>query len=472
MFDTKQFVSAIEQIAEEKGVAKEKIIEAIQLALAAAYKKDYGEKGQIIRVKLDPQAENSGLEITQIKYVVEGVDEEGNLTGPLPQKEEEVVKKVKEKERPQKENAGRRSGESSEEGGEKKDGSEEAGEKEEELRVKYSPEKHILLEEAVKTDKKLKVGDELVIPLEPKTEFGRIAAQTAKQVIIQKLREVEREVIYAEFKRKEGEVVSGTVQRREGPVVFIDLGKTNGILPISEQLDNDNYRIGQRFKFFISRVEETNRGPVVLLSRSYPRLVSKLFEFEVPEIESGSVEIKALAREAGSRTKIAVFSTEEGVDPIGSLVGQKGVRVQMVINELSGEKIDIIEWSENQAEFIAHALSPAKIINVEILDENRRHALVRVNDDQFSLAIGKKGQNVRLAAKITGWKIDVRSPKEVLSSEEAEVKKSKQQDKVGEQSLNEAVSDSAESPVETKSQETTPLPESVPGGDKQEGKEE
>ena len=223
-----------------------------------------------------------------------------------------------------------------------------------------------------------------------------------------------------EFKKKEGEAISGVVQRREGLMVFIDLGKTNGILPPPEQLENDNYRIGQRFRFYIVKVEETPRGPVVLLSRSHPRLIAKLFEFEVPEIETGSVEIKAIAREAGSRSKIAVVSKEEEIDPIGSLVGQKGVRVQTVINELSGEKIDIIEWNEDAAKFIANALSPAKIVGIKILDATRQHALAEVSDDQFSLAIGKKGQNVRLAAKLTGWRIDVRSSKEAVSSEEAE----------------------------------------------------
>ena len=398
VLDTKQFLSAIHQIAEEKGISEEKIVETIQLAIAAAYKKDYGEKGQIIKAKLDP--ETGEIKITQIKYVVEGADEEGYVTGPLPQKLEEDYGERKfrfrEGEKPETE--------------------------EDENKMKYSPEKHILLEEAKAIDKKLKVGDELIIPLETKTEFGRIAAQTAKQVVIQKLREVEREVIFEEFKKKEGEAISGVVQRREGLMVFIDLGKTNGILPPPEQLENDNYRIGQRFRFYIVKVEETPRGPVVLLSRSHPRLIAKLFEFEVPEIETGSVEIKAIAREAGSRSKIAVISKEEEIDPIGSLVGQKGVRVQTVINELSGEKIDIIEWNEDVAKFIANALSPAKIAAVKILDATRQHSLAEVSDDQFSLAIGKKGQNVRLAAKLTGWRIDVRSSKEAVSSEEIEPK--------------------------------------------------
>ena len=402
MLDTKEFLSAIKQIAEEKGIPLEKIIETIQLAIAAAYKREYGEKGQIIRAKLNP--EDGSIKLTQIKYVVEGVDEEGYLTGPLPQRLEE-----------DREFMGRRERE------EAQQQAETEGAEGEELKMKYSPEKHILLSEAKEIDAKLKVGDELITALETKTDFGRIAAQTAKQVIIQKLREVEREVIFEEFKKKEGEVISGVVQRREGPMVFVDLGKTNGLLIPVEQLFTDNYKIGQRFRFFILKVEETNRGPVVLLSRTHPRLIYKLFEFEVPEIETGSVEIKGIAREAGSRSKIAVFSKEEGVDPIGSLVGQKGVRVQTVINELSGEKIDIIEWSDSPVEFINNALSPAKVSAVKILDEHRQHALAEVKEDQFSLAIGKKGQNVRLAAKLTGWKIDVRSPKEEISSEQVEV---------------------------------------------------
>ncbi len=407
--DTKQFLSAIHQIAEEKGISQEKIVETIQLAIAAAYKKDYGEKGQIIKAKLDP--ETGDIKLTQIKYVVEGMDEEGYITGPLPQRLEE------EKDFTERRSREPELGVKNEGGKEQKPG--EGGQAEEdENKMKFSPEKHVLLEEAKKINKKLKVGDELVTSLETKTEFGRIAAQTAKQVIIQKLREVEREVIYNEFKKKEGEVVSGVVQRREGLMVYIDLGKTNGLLIPDEQLENDNYRISQRFRFYIVKVEDTTKGPVVLLSRSHPRLIAKLFEFEVPEIEAETVEIKAIAREAGSRSKIAVVSKEEGVDPIGSLVGQKGVRVQTVINELSGEKIDIIEWNADPVKFISNALSPAKVIDVKILDPNRQHALAEVNDDQFSLAIGKKGQNVRLAAKLTGWRIDVRSPKEAVSSEE------------------------------------------------------
>ncbi len=383
MLDTKQFISAIKQIAEEKGISEDKIMETIELAIAAAYKRDYGEKGQIIRAKLDP--ETGQTSITQVKIVVEDVDEEGYIIGDLP----ESLKLEENKMEP------------------------------EDSKIKYNAEKYITLKEAQIINKKLKVGDELITNLEPKSDFGRIAAQTAKQVIIQRLREIERDVIFNEFKDKEGHVISGVIQRAEGRLVYVDLGRTNGLLPPIEQVFNEYYRIGQRLKFYIIRVETTNRGPVILLSRSHPGLVLKLFEFEVPEIESGSVEIKTIAREAGSRSKIAVVSNETSIDPIGSLVGQKRVRVQTVINELGGEKIDIIEWHENPEKYIANALSPAKILNVKILDEQRLHALVEVADDQFSLAIGKKGQNVRLAAKLTGWKIDVRAPQAKLSADEA-----------------------------------------------------
>lgn len=399
MLDTKQFVSAIQQIAEEKSIPKDKVVDVIEAAIAAAYKKDYGEKGQIIRAKLDE--ESGDVAVTQVKIVVEGVDEDGYVIGELPEQAEH-----EEHQGPVQYNRG------------------EVVEEEvidEDPRVKFNPEKFITLEEAQEIKSELKVGDELVLPLESKMEFGRIAAQTAKQVIVQRLREIEREVIFAEFKTKEGEIVSGLVQRIEGRIVYIDLGRANGVLMPMEQLPNDHYRISQRLRFLLLRVEETNRGPSIYLSRSHPRLVHKLFEFEVPEIEAKTVEIKSIAREPGSRSKVAVTSHESGIDPIGSLVGQKGVRVQTVINELGGEKIDIIEWDENIEKFIINALSPAKVFAVKILDERGHHALAEVADDQFSLAIGKNGQNVRLAAKLTNWKIDVRAPQgEMLTLETAE----------------------------------------------------
>ena len=418
MLDTKQFISSIKQIAEEKGIPEDKVVETIEYAIAAAYKKDYGKKGQIIKAKLD--RETGEIDISQIKFVIEGVDDEGYITGELPDHNHLDDRDEVEKTIPDKSEGQGQPVEAKESHGENVNLEENLNE---ELRVKFNLEKYLTLDEAKKSKKKAKIGDEIIIKLESKTDFGRIAAQTAKQVIIQRLREVEREVIFTEFKQKEGDVISGVVQRNERGMVYIDLGRTNGLLVPAEQIPQDNYKIGQRLRLVILRVEETNKGPAILLSRSHPKLVLKLFEFEVPEIEAGSVEIKAIAREAGSRSKIAVISNEEGVDPIGSLVGQKGVRVQTIINELGGEKIDIVEWHENPIKFIANALSPAKVLDVKILDEKRRHALVEVADDQFSLAIGRKGQNVRLAAKLTNWKIDVRSPQSAMSIDEAMVPK-------------------------------------------------
>ncbi len=403
MIDIKQFVSAIKQIAEEKGIAQESVIETVEAALAAAYKRDYGKKGQIIKVKLNPESGN--MEITQTHYVVEGADEEGYITGPLPEKVALDRSDIVDME-------GRRRATPAEQEAPVTD---ETGQ----LRVKFNPEKHIVLAEAQEKDSKAKVGDEIVVRLEPKSDFGRIAAQTAKQVVIQRLREAERSAVMAEYRGREGQLVSGVVQRKEGPLVFIDLGKTNGLLALSEQMPGDHYRVGQRLRFYVLKVDETSRGPAIILSRAHPNLVRELFRMEVPEIDSGAVEVMGIAREAGSRSKIAVVSREEGVDPIGSLVGQRGVRVQTVINDLAGEKIDIIQWDADPTRLIANALSPAKVLNVTLTDQEHKVALAEVADDQFSLAIGKGGQNVRLAAKLTGWKIDVRSPQEKHSSDEA-----------------------------------------------------
>ncbi len=236
--------------------------------------------------------------------------------------------------------------------------------------------------------------------------FARIAAQTAKQVIAQKLHEAEKGAILDEFEQKVGAIVSGAIQRQEGNTYFVDLGRVEGILPPSEQVRNEFYSLTQRMKFLIKEIREGARGPEVVVSRADPKLVEGLFAMEVPELQTGAVEIKVIAREAGGRTKVAVGSKQEGVDPVGSLVGQKGVRVQNVINELGDEKIDIISYSEDPGRFIAAALSPAKEVTVN-LDEEQKIAKVKVPDNQLSLAIGKGGQNVRLAAKLTGWKIDI-----------------------------------------------------------------
>jgi len=283
--------------------------------------------------------------------------------------------------------------------------------------VVFNPEKHIMIDEAKKKNPDIQLGEELEIPLAAKQDYGRIAAQTAKQVILQKIREAEKGVIAAEYKSKEGEIISGIVQRIEGSTVLVDIGKTLGILNREEHIPGEFYKQGQRLKFYILKVEDTPKGSAVVLSRAYPKLVSKLFELEVPEIASGIVVIKSIAREPGYRTKIAVASTEDRIDPIGSCVGQRGTRIMAVINELGGEKIDVIAWSKDPDKFIANSLSPAKISEVIIEDNNS--ATVFVSEDQLSLAIGKDGRNVRLATQLTGWKIDIKTA-EKLKEEKTE----------------------------------------------------
>ncbi len=401
--DIKSFTSAIAQIAEEKGIKPEKVLESIETAIAAAYKKDYGKKGQIIKAKLDP--DSGGVNFWQVKLAV---------TESMIYSEEELEKlkaafsdsAFVARATSAKEAALARE--------EEKSASAKAEAKE---KVRFNPEKHILLEEAKKIKPKIKAGEELEIPLESKADYGRIAAQTAKQVILQKLREAERESILAGYKSKEGEIISGIVQRVDDRNVFLDIGKILGILVREEQVAGEFYRPGQRLKVFVLKVEESPKGPMVFLSRAYPKFVSKLFELEVPEISSGQVQIRSIARESGSRSKVAVASQVEGIDPIGAMVGQRGTRVSAVINELGGEKIDIIKHSEEPEKYIANALSPAKVLDVKIMPQNK--ALVLVPEDQLSLAIGKGGQNVRLAAKLTGWKIDVRAPETETAGEEA-----------------------------------------------------
>lgn len=391
MFDIKSFVSAIAQIAEEKGISPEKVLETIEVAIAAAYKKDYGKKGQIIKAKLNP--ESGEVNFWQVKQVV---DEEMIYS-------EEELEEMNER-NPQ---AG---GEENEEG---------------EGKIRFNPEKHIMLAEAKKTNSKIKAGEDLEFVLEAKADYGRIAAQTAKQVILQRIREAEKESIFAEYKSKEGELISGIVQRVEGKNVFMDLGKTLGVLPKEEQVPGEFYRPGQRLKVYIVKVEETPKGAIIFLSRAYPKIISKLFELEVPEIPADQVQIKSIAREAGSRSKVAVASTQEGIDPIGAMVGQKGTRVMAVINELGGEKIDIIEYSDSSEKYVANSLSPAKVVEVKIMPKNK--AIVIVPEDQLSLAIGKEGQNVRLAAKLTGWKIDVKAEGQEIKMEEEEESEEKEE---------------------------------------------
>jgi len=376
--DIKSFQRALAQIAETRGISPEVIIETLEAALATAYKKDYGQKGQKIKAKFNPVS--GDVKFWQVKLVVD----DSMLYTP------EEIEALKEKKVTLYEDF------------EKHEEGQEVPKK-----IVFNPEKHIMIADAKKKDPAIAVGDELEIPLESKQDYGRIAAQTAKQVILQKIREAEKETIASEYKSKEGEIISGLVQRVEGNVVYVDIGKTLGILNREEQIPGEFYRPGQRLKFYILKVEETPKGSVVLLSRAYPKLVSRLFELEVPEISSGVVVIKSIAREPGFRTKMAVTSTEERIDPIGSCVGQRGTRIMAVINELGGEKIDVILWQEEPEKFIANALSPAKVTDVAIEDKNT--AIVYVAEDQLSLAIGKEGRNVRLASNLTGWKIDVKT---------------------------------------------------------------
>ena len=340
-----EFEQALAQIEEEKGITRDELLSMIEASLAAAFRKDYGEKDQNIVVEFLP--ETLSAKVFDVKTVVAEVED---------------------------------------------------------------PQKEVDVEAAQELKKGAKVGDEIRTEITPATgtNYGRIAAQTAKQVIIQKLREAERNAQFSDFKAKERTLQNGIVQRVEGDTVVVDLGKGTGVLFPSEQIRGEKYSVGQRIKVLVLHVEPTAKGPKITLSRSHPDMVRQLFEIEVPEIFNGTVEIKAVAREAGSRSKIAVMSTQEGIDPIGSCVGQKGTRVQTVMSELGGEKIDIIEWNEDPVKFIANALSPAKIVNVQ-LDEETKEAKVGVLEDQLSLAIGKAGQNVRLAARLTGWKIDIAS---------------------------------------------------------------
>lgn len=380
--DLKELIKIVRMLAEEKKIDEEKIIEVIEASLAAAYRKEYGHKGMTVKATLD--LKTGEVSFKQIKTVVD----------------ETMVRVVEEGEEEQVETT-----------------LEEEG-----VLPRYNSDRHIFLEEAKKIKKDAKLEEEIYFSLEtPKEEFGRIAAQTAKQNILQRLREVERESITDEFKGKEETIISGMVRRFERGSVYVDLGRAEGVMFASESIPGEHYRIGERLKFFILAVQSEGRGAGIILSRRHPKFISKLFETEVPEISDGTVEIKAITREAGSRTKVAVFSNDESVDAVGSFVGQRGTRVMAVNNEIGQEKLDIIEWSENPEVFVIHALSPAKVSRVEIGD--RREIVVFVPEDQLSLAIGRGGQNVRLAAKLTGLKIDVRSesnPEEKIEGGTAE----------------------------------------------------
>lgn len=376
MLDLKTMKSALEQLEQERKIPREKIIDAIEQALAAAYKKDYGKKGQIVRAKID--IDSGVMEFYQIKIAVD--DTLVRMTTEEEDEDEEIA--------------------------------------EDDERVRFNEEHHILIEDARKIKKDVKPGDELVFPLESQEDYGRIAAQTAKQVIIQKIREAERGAIVDEYGTKEGEIINGFVSKVERGIVYIDFNRATGIILPEEQIPGEFYRRGDRIRAYLYQVEETPRGVNLKLSRTHPEFIEGLFAMEAPEIASGVVEIKSIAREAGSRSKIAVFSNDEHVDPVGSCVGQKGVRVTTVMSELNGEKIDIIPWSGDPETYIASAISPANVIGIEV-NEGEHKATLEVAPDQLSLAIGKGGQNVRLAAKLTGWRIDIKGT-EMAEKESAE----------------------------------------------------
>jgi N utilization substance protein A len=380
MLDLKTIQSVLGEF-EDRGISRETMLEAIESAMATAYKKEYGKRGQVVRAKLDMNS--GGVTFEQVKTVVD------ESMVRFVTDEEEIQEAEQERTRTYFPN----------------EAEEETVEGE---LPRFDAEKHILLEDAKRIKRDAALDEELIFPLEPQDDFGRIAAQTAKQVVIQKIREAEKLSILEEFGHKKGEIVSGIVQRMERGSIFVDLGRATGIIPYEEQIPGERFRPGERIRAYLYTVDEGFRGVYLRLSRSHPKFLIKLFEAEVPELASGTLEVKGLAREAGSRTKIAIASIDPHVDPVGALVGQRGVRVSTVMGELGGERIDIIEWSEDAVTYIKEALSPANVLEVDLSEEDHR-AKVTVSEDQQSLAIGRGGQNVRLAAKLTGWNIDIES---------------------------------------------------------------
>lgn len=351
-----EFVGALRELVKEKGICEDLIFTTIQDALVAAYKKNYANAN------------------TKAQNVKVSIDRETGEIGVYAQKV--VVDEV------------------------------------------YDDVTEISLEEAKAISPRYEVDDVVDLEVTPKN-FGRVAAQLAKQVVTQRIKEAERNIIYDEYKEKEFDIITGTILRKDKGMVFVNLGKLEGVIGPNEQIPGEEYKFNEKLKLYIVEVKNGSKGPQIHVSRTHPGLVKRLFELEVPEIFDGVVEVKSISREAGSRSKIAVYSNDEEVDAMGACVGPKGVRVQNIVNELKNEKIDIIKWSKDPAEFIANSLSPAKVLDVEV-DEENKTAKVVVDDNQLSLAIGKEGQNVRLAAKLTNWKIDIKSKsqKAALDAEE------------------------------------------------------
>ncbi len=369
---------SIQFICDEKGLDYNTVLQAVEAALGAAYRKDFGSRLGNYRVEFD--VETGDMKVWDVKIVVEDV-------------EESVLEAAQEEMQKRREKA-------LEEG-------RELTEEEVADLPRFNPKTEMMLSQAKEFKKTVKVGETLEMAQEVPGDFGRMAAQTAKQVIIQKLREAERQTVFDDFKNQEGKIVQGTVQRRDRTgMVIVDLGKITGIMPVNEQIQREMYRPGGRMRFYVVAVALGMRGPEIILSRAHKNMVSVIFEQEIPEIASGEVVIRMIARDPGNRSKVAVSTDDESIDPIGSCIGQRGSRINTIIQELGGEKIDIIEYKENQSEFIKMALAPAKVSRVE-LDEAEKKATAHVVSDQFSLAIGRGGQNVRLAAELTGWGINV-----------------------------------------------------------------
>jgi transcription termination/antitermination protein NusA len=415
-----EITKAIKFLSDEKGLDHTIVMEALEIALAAAFRKDFGNRQQNVQVKFDP--ETGDMVVWDEKLVVEDIAED-------------VLEKAQE------ELADRREVARKEE--------RELTEEEVADLPHYNPKSEIMISEAKEHQKKIKVGETIKIDLEVPGDFGRMAAQTAKQVIIQKVREAERNNVFDDFKDQEHGVVQGTISRKDRTGnTLVDLGKITGILPIAEQVQGEFLRPGTIMQFYVVSVAMGKRGPEIMLSRSSNKMVETVFDQEIPEIGSGEVIIKSIARDPGRRAKVAVHTEDENIDPIGSCIGQRGSRITTIINELGGEKIDVIQWNDNAEEFIKQALSPAKVDRVELNDETKE-AKVFVAGDQFSLAIGRGGQNVRLAAALTGWKIDVEQEGgEVVESEDGE-----ESTETSEETSEEASEEKTEEAVEEKVEE-------------------
>lgn len=388
-----EITKAIQFLSDEKGIEYDEVVEALEMALAAAYRKDFGTKQGNYHVKFD--TETGDMEIWDEKTVVEDVEEEAL---EIAQEELMVLReKAREEDR-------------------------ELTEEEVAHLPEFNPKTDLMIKDAKEIQKDVKIGDILKIEQTISGDFGRMAAMTAKQVIIQKIREAERNNVFEDFQEQVGQIVQGTVHKKDrSGNILVDLGKITGFLRVEEQVRREQYRPGIRLPFFILSIEMGPRGPQIELSRTSNKMVSSVFEQEIPEIDEGSVIIKGIARDPGNRSKVAVFTEDDSIDPIGACIGQRGSRITTIIEELGGEKIDVIMWDENPEIFIKQSLSPAKVQKVE-LNEQAKEADVHVDEDQFSLAIGRSGQNVRLAADLTGWKINIlQDGEKKVSSENADI---------------------------------------------------